>query len=232
MASINRADLIERVKRKLKKGKKAKVTNQQIADVLGLTVQGLINWRKQKTVTAQGMVSLLFKVQKKAAERAESQAIRPIVEFFKLSPVESKRGAQIEIFSVKEPGGTEHPNLLGLRTELEGHKGVYIFHDSRGRALYAGKTSRQRLWSEINKAYNRYREVQRIRRVGHPERRQEFLTLDEKPRQITLRSVPLYDLAAYLSAYHVSDGLIKELEALIIRGFANDLLNVKMENFS
>jgi hypothetical protein len=50
-------------------------------------------------------------------------------------------------------------------------------------------------------------------------------------RQIRLRAVPLHDLAAYLSAYRVVDGLIGELESLLIRAFANDLLNVRMEKF-
>jgi len=36
---------------------------------------------------------------------------------------------------------------------------------------------------------------------------------------------------SYMSAYHVPDGLIGKFEALIVRSFANDLLNVKMENF-
>jgi hypothetical protein len=73
--------------------------------------------------------------------------------------------------------------------------------------------------------------VQQIKRVDHPERRQEFRTSDEKRRQIRLRRVPLHDLAGYLSVYHVADGLIGKLESLLIRGFANDLLNVRMENF-
>ena len=111
------------------------------------------------------------------------------------------------------------------------HHGIYIFYDSRGRALYAGKTRQRTLWQEINSAYNRDRSVQQIRRVKHPERRQNFRRSDEKQRQIRLRTVPLNDLAAYFSAYNVVDGLIGELESLLIRGFANDLLNVRMENF-
>lgn len=229
---MNGAKFIEGVKHKLEDERPARVTDQQIADVLGVTVASLNNWRMRKAVTVRQMVGLLFRLQTKAGKRAESQAIRPIVEFFKLAPVKSTGGAKFEIFSVRENGRTEHPYLHGLRKELKDHKGVYIFHDSRGRALYAGKARQQTLWREINNAYNRERAVQQIRRVDHPERRQNFRTSDEKRRQIRLHTVPLHDLAAYLSAYRVSDGLIAELESLIIRGFANDLLNVRMENFS
>ena len=154
------------------------------------------------------------------------------MEFFKLAPTDSRNGARVEIFGVHNERGNEHPYLSGLRHELEQHRGIYIFHDSRGRALYAGKTRRQTLWREINNAFNRDRkDLQKIRRVDHPERRQDFRTSDEMRRQIRLRSIPLYDLATYLSAYKVSDGLIGELESLLIRSFPNDLLNARMENF-
>lgn len=121
---MNGAKLIEGVKHKLEDERKTRVTNRQIADVLGITVPGLENWRKRKAVTVRQMVGLLFRSQTKAVKRAESQAIRPIVEFFKLVPVESKGGAQIGIFGVKENGGTEHPYLRGLREELKAHNGI------------------------------------------------------------------------------------------------------------
>jgi hypothetical protein len=225
---MNGTDLVEKVKLKLEREKNADVNNKEIAEVLGLTEQGLNNWRNRSRVTVRQMVGLLFRVRKKSTEQTENQAIRPIVEFFKLARVESRGGVNYEIFSVNDG----HPHLHGLQTELNKNHGVYIFYDSRGRALYAGKTRKQTLWNEINKAYNRHRTVQQIRRVNHPKSRVQYRTSDEKRRQITLRTLPLYELAAYISAYQVSDGLIKVLEALIIRSFANDLLNVRMENFS
>ena len=228
---MNGAEFIEAVKRKLTDESGKDVTDRWIAERLGITMQALQNWRRRETVTVRQMVGVLFRSQMKAIEQAERQAIRPIVEFFKLTPTESRDGARTEIFGVRGDGGEDHPYLLGLKDELIAYHGIYIFHDSRGRALYAGKARRQNLWREINNAYNRDRSVQKIRRVNHPERRQKFRTSDEKRRQIRLRTVPLHDLAAYLSAYHVADGLIGELESLLIRGFANDLLNVRMENF-
>jgi hypothetical protein len=227
---MNGAEFIEGVRRKLKDDEKRDITDGHIADHLGITLQALSHWRNREVVTVRQMVGVLFRTKMKAVEHAEKKAIRPIVEFLKLDP--TKDGARTDIFDIRNGDGNEHPYLRGLRDELDAHHGIYVFHDSRGRALYSGKARRQTLWREINNAYNRDRSVQQIRRVDHPERRQQFRTSDEKRRQIRLRSVPLHDLAAYLSAYHVVDGLIGELESLLIRAFANDLLNVRMENFS
>ena len=228
---MNGAEFIEGVKRKLADTGVENPTDRKIADHLGITLQALRNWRGRKEVTARQMVGLLFRTEKRAVEKAQQQALRPIVEFFKLNPSDSKGGVKAEIFSVRDDGGKDHPYLRGLRDELEAHHGIYIFHDSRGRALYVGKARRMNLWREIKSAYNRDRSVQKILRVKHPERRHKFRTSDEKQRQIRPQTVPLHDLAAYLSAYHVSDELIGELESLLVRSFANDLLNVRMENF-
>ena len=225
-------DFVEGIRRRLKDKNEKKVTDRALAEHLGLSVPALNNWSNRRTITIRQMAGLLFRLESKAGERAEKQAIRPIVEFFKLSPTDSRGGVRREIFSIQDGDGGVHPYLRGLRKELEGHRGIYIFHDSRGRALYAGKTKKQTLWSEINNAYNRNRSVQQIRRVNHPERRQEFRTTEEKRRQIRLRTAPLHELGSYISAYHVTEGLIGELESLLICSFANDLLNTRMENFA
>jgi hypothetical protein len=224
-------DFIEGIKRKLGEKNRKKVTDRALAEHLGLSVPGLNVWSNREKISIRQMVGLLFRLESKAGERAEKQAIRPIVEFFKLSPTDSRGGGRREIFSVRDEDNRDRPYLRGLRKELEKYRGIYIFHDSRGRALYAGKTKKQSLWSEINNAYNRNRSVQQIRRVNHPERRQEFRTAEEKRRQIHLCTVPLHELGGYISAYHVTSGLIGELESLLIRSFANDLLNTRMENF-
>jgi len=228
---MNGAEFIDGVKRKLADIGLNNPTDRQIADHLGITLQALRNWRERKEVTTRQMVGLLFRTEGRAVKRAQQEAIRPIVEFLKLTPSDSRSGAKTEIFSVRGDDGKEHPYLCGLRGELESHHGIYIFHDSRGRALYVGKARQTNLWQEIKNAYNRDRSVQKILRVKHPERRQQFRTSDEKRRQIQPQTVPLHDLAAYLSAYRVSDELIGELESLLVRSFANDLLNVRMENF-
>lgn len=131
-----------------------------------------------------------------------------------------------------DAGHTASLYARGLRTELEESFGIYIFYDSRGQALYVGKARQQSIWKEINLAFNRKRDVQSIALVHHPERNQEFKPGYEKLRQPKDTQLELYDLAYYFSAYHVDDGMIDDLEALMVRGFANNLLNVRMETFA
>jgi hypothetical protein len=156
-----------------------------------------------------------------------------VVEFFPISLVESMRGAKYEILSGYDEADREHRYYSGVKDELNSCFGIYIFYDSRGRALYAGKAVKQSLWKEMNSVFNRSRdEVQRIKLVSHPQRNQEYKTSDEKSRRIMDRPVKLYDLSTYFSAYEIAPTqMISMFEALIIRAFANDLLNIKMENF-
>jgi hypothetical protein len=134
------------------------------------------------------------------------------------------------VFSEGPKSKGKHPYLEGLRKELESKHGIYVFHDSRGRAIYAGKAQKLSLWTEINNAFNRdRREVQSIKRVAHPQNKVQYKGHKEKARQIVRMNVPLHDIAAYFSAYAVPEPLIGKFEALIVRAFANDLLNVRME---
>ena len=159
-------------------------------------------------------------------------AIRPIVEFFEVYAEESERGGQrYTLFNDKDEDGEVHPYYAGVKTALSEARGVYIFYDSRGRALYAGRTNDQNLWVEMTNAYNRDRKKQELWRVNHPLlRRREFDP--EVMRRPARREVQLNDLATYFSAYEVRDDLIQDIEALLVRGFANDLLNTRMESFS
>ena len=137
------------------------------------------------------------------------------------------------MFNVVDGANGQHPYRSGLKAELSKYHGVYVFFDSRGQAIYAGKARRQKLWKEINLAFNRDRgEVQKIRRVAHPTRRQAYQTSAARPRQIVEEDVALHELAAYFSAYQVPDAMINAVEAMLVRSFANDLLNIKMEKFS
>ena len=212
--------------------------DQKICEFLGIRAINLQALRRRTEVKALHMANLLMKFEAAATKRTESaikqaerKAIQPIVEYFKLAPT---HGANPKIFGVQDDDGVNHPYHIGLKAELESHRGIYIFYDSRGRALYVGKTVAQTLWREINLAFNRDRgDVQKIRRVDHElKKKKPFLTSEEKARQIKPYEVPLHELAWYLSAYRVADGLIKDMEALLIRGAANDLLNIKMEKIT
>ncbi len=161
---------------------------------------------------------------------AKSQLVRPIIEFFELQGVDSKRGVNAEIFADVWEGKT-YRFLSGVKRELQAARGVYIFYDSRGRAIYAGKAEAQSLWKELNLAYNRDRgDLQTIKRVSHPINDVAYNKVREVRRRITRQQVTLYHLASYVSAYEVRPtSMIAMFEALIVRAFANDLLNKKME---
>jgi len=222
--NISGEKLVEVLRAKLEKESDKKITNEQISDYLGN--QSLQYFRNKKIVETHQVVRLLFKSRYQAVAQAEEEAIQTIVEFFRIDPAKSQGGKKSEIFEVGD-----NPYRQGLREELEKHRGIYIFYDSSGRALYTGQTEEQTLWKEINNVFNRYRSVQQIRRVKHPHTHHKFRTSNEKRRQIRPLTVPLSDLASYVSAYQITGGLIKDLEALLIRAFPNNLLNKQMENF-
>lgn len=225
-------DLLNEVKRRIMKEKGTRsVTDSALARELGVTPPALGNYRAKK-LTPRQVVNLMHKFAKKAESRALNQAIVPIVEFFHLDPVETKRGASWQLFSTNGNDQSPHPYLQGLRKRLEQAHGIYIFHDSRGRAIYAGKAQQLSLWQEMNNAFNRDRgDVQNIKRVSHPTSRVQYQGFEEKRRRIARESVALHHIASYMSAYQVPDAQIGKFEALIVRSFANDLLNARMENF-
>ncbi|WP_198157028.1 hypothetical protein [Aquincola tertiaricarbonis] len=211
--------------------KKLQTTSQsELARVLGISVGTLNNWKNQdEDLSPAQVAAALAKSRSAAVSRAQLETIKPIVEFYPITKCLTKREASWQVFS----GGADS-NLYaqGLKKDLEASYGIYIFYDSRGRALYIGKAREQSLWKEMNLAFNRKRDVQRISLVQHPERNQEFKPSYEKLRQPKDLLLELFDLALYFSAYHVDDGMINDLEALMVRGFANDLLNVRMETFA
>jgi hypothetical protein len=227
---MNGTDLLDEISRRIMKRRGTKtITDSVLAKEIGVTQPNLALWRN-KDVTPRQVVNLLERVKKRAVADTMAQTVRPIVEFFQIDPAESKQGAKWELFSISDGNGRDHPFLAGLKARLDSLHGIYVFHDSRGRAIYAGKAQRLSLWTEMNNAYNRDRgEVQSIKRVNHPANRIAFKGLDEQKRQIKRQTVALHDIAHYMSAYEVAEGLIGKFEALIVRTFANDLLNVRME---
>lgn len=218
-------DLLDALTRKLG-------TNSQgeLADALGVTVQTLINWRnRDEDLSAAQIASAIAKSRSSAVTQAQYETIRPVVEFYRIEKCLSQREASWYVFDAGEGASTYSK---GLKEELAASHGIYIFYDSRGRSLYVGKAKDQTIWAELKNAFNRKRNVQMIALVRHPERNQAFKPGYEKLRQPKDSQLELFDLAAYFSAYAVDRGMIDDLEALLVRGFANDLLNVKMEKFA
>lgn len=212
--------------------KKLGTTSQgELAGVLGVTVGTLINWKnRDENLSPVQVAAALAKSRSAAVRKAQIETIQPIVELYPIRKCSSAREVNWEVFD----GGKDSTSYAqGLKAALKESYGIYIFYDSRGQALYVGKAREQTLWKEMNHAFNRSRgEVQSIRLTQHPDRNQEFQSGYEKLRRIKDTKLGLYDLSFYFSAYHVDDGMIEDLEALMVRGFANSLLNVKMETFA
>lgn len=222
------SDVISELKKKFRV-----TTDKSLAKVLGLSVPAIQNWKNRPQCTLRQVAGLVHAASKAGGTSFREKAVRPLVEFFELKRSWSKHGASRELFSTRDSTGKVHPYASGLRRELEKCNGVYIFFDSRGQAIYAGKARRQSLWKEMNSALNRDRgAVQKIKRVRHPTRKIEYRTSDEKARQIIEQQVPLWDIAKYFSAYEVAIEMIEDVEALLVRSFANDLLNKRMERFA
>lgn len=218
-------DLLEALARKLG-------TNSQIelAQTIGVSVQTLINWKnRNEDLSPNQVASAIAKSQSAAVQKSQFETIQPVVEFYCIERCLTKREASWQVF---DPGPSATLYAQGLKEALDDAYGIYVFYDSRGHSIYVGKAREQTIWKEMNLAFNRKREVQTIALVDHPDRNQVFKPGYEKLRQPKNMQLELFDMARYFSAYHVDDGMIEDLEALLVRGFANDLLNVKMETFA
>ena len=209
-------------------------TDDQLARQLGVTSSMISQWRNQKQKLSVRQVSgLVQKARNAGAQHIKANAIKPVVEFFPINVSQTSKGAKRKLFSeANADGDGQHKYRAGLLIELKAKTGVYIFFDSRGQAIYTGKAKKQTLWNEMTDAFNRNRRtVQTIKRVAHPTLNQEYKTSEEQARQIVDHTVCLYELAHYFSAYEIEDDMIDEIEAMLVRSFANDLLNIRMEKF-
>lgn len=205
-------------------------SQRELASALGVSVQTLVNWKQgNKHLSSLQVASALAKSRSAAVLSSQRKTIRPIVEFYEINCHERTRG---EGWKIMDGGSKDTLYAQGIRASLENSNGIYIFYDSQGKSLYVGKARLQTLWKEMNLAFNRERAIQKISLVGHPDRNQEFKPGYEKLRQPRPVQLELYDMATYFSAYSVDAEMIEDLEALMVRGFANNLLNKKMEIFS
>ncbi|WP_155639409.1 hypothetical protein [Burkholderia diffusa] len=156
-------------------------TNGRFSHELGISAGTVSNWLKYG-LTGRKLSDGLLKARQRAVKSAHECAIAPVVEYFQLSAYRRSTNGTAELFPTRPPNTTKA--LLGLKGALEQSHGIYVFYDSRGRALYVGKAQRQSLWREMNLAFNRDRDTtQRVYRVQHPERG-EFRTSDEYARQV------------------------------------------------
>src|SRR5271165_4330758 len=139
-------------------------TNRDLAAHLGVTEVSIQNWKNRRSVSTRQFAGLVFKAATAATKNFQMTAIRPLVEFFKIRPTVSPQGAKYKLLDVNDGAGKPHPYRSGLKHELDSYHGVYVFFDSRGQAIYAGKAKRQTLWKEMTAAFNRNRDsVQKIK---------------------------------------------------------------------
>jgi len=204
-------------------------TDKALARYLGITQATLISWRKyNQEVNSKKIARMIKNTRISATQMSYIDTIKPIVEYFPVNPWRRSKRSKYQIF---ESGNNATRYKNELKDKLNSSHGIYVFHDSRGRALYAGKARKLKLWNEINNTLNRERAAQTMFRIEHPDQERQFRDAHEMNRQPTKYTLYLYELAKYISAYKIVDGMIDRLEALLVRSFSNDLLNKKMEKF-
>lgn len=200
------------------------VSGKPLHEFLGVTYHTLRNWRKQG-LTYRTLRSLVMSAYEAGKQDAREDLLSPICEFVRIDPGESLSAASPQILCRK----TASTYFSGLVETLAAAKGIYVFYDSSGRAIYVGKTEKGNLWAEINNAFMRERKTQEMYRVEHPTVNTSWNTGIHSKRRLSKSKVKLHDMAFYFSAYEVVPEQISQVEALLIRAFPNDVLNVKME---
>lgn len=229
---MNGKNFIEHLQAKLRSVlNKENITNKDLADFFNVTQQTIVNWTNNSNIRAAEISKFFVNGIETAQKQARHNAIRPIVEFFPVVPCKSQSGKRWELFSIFTIKGQKHLYRSGLREKLAKANGVYLFYDSRGRALYSGKAKNTSLWKEMNSALNRKRTLQTVFRVKHPNANVNFNESGEINRQISSQSVQLFEMTEYISAYETAREMIDIFESILIRSFANDLLNIRMEKF-
>lgn len=201
-------------------------TDVELSNVSGISIATINKWKSGSAeITPRQIGNLVEKARKREAELSIISSIQPIVEYYTIYHTESRQGSNWEIIQSNNGRGSK------IKDDLKKSHGIYIFYNSQCEAIYLGKAKKQNLWKEMNLAFNRNRDSQFVWTVIHPEKGQDFIPAHQKLRQLQKTKVFLCDIASYFSAYNVALNLIDNLEALLIRGFANDLANVRMEKF-
>ncbi len=183
---------------------KNNVDNQsQIANYLGLNQSALSSYKKSNSAGANALKNILNHLLSNMQKVTLNSVINPILEFKRINP--EKYNSKYLLLP------NEHSKDQ-LKDSLEKKVGVYLFYNSQGQNFYIGKTERD-LYFEITQQLGR---------------KIEFYSEGIKKNKIHQG-----DIAHYLTVYEIKPKeLIKDVEALLIRSYANDNTNIKMENFS
>ena len=218
---MNGSELISILKNKFKVQ-----SDTDLSKISGISIGTINNWKNgSANLIPRQIGNLVEKAKKREAVNCIINSIKPIIEYYTIDHSESKQGKNWEI--IKSDNGIGKK----IKEDLKLSHGIYIFYNSQCEAIYLGKAKNLNLWAEMNKTFNRKRKSQYVWAVYHPDKVQDFTPAHEKLRELKKTNVYLYDIASYFSAYEVDKNLIDNLESLLIRGFANDLNNVRMEKF-
>jgi hypothetical protein len=160
-------------------------------------------WQNKRQISP----AILRNAFRKVRSQTIHHAIRPITEFHYLD-------------------ADHHKNVDSLRKRLKNEKifnklneqegGVYAFFDTKGEVIYVGRTFGN-LFKEIEQSYNN--KHIRFRIIG----------ADGKAKW---KRRPIKEIAQFVSAYGVHEGLITNVEALLTRIIINKASNIRTEHFT
>lgn len=215
-----RTQVVREILEKLQAEKKV----PQLARTLGVKSHDVYHWLAGQVKTSSTIEKIIESIVNSSRRQAISDSYNTIVEMKSLKAKLSKQGGSYDMVIGKTEGESKN---IEKKLKAE-YGGLYIFYDSLGKAIYAGKTEKKKkngkacknsLWDEMKSAYNRKRKSQVIFRSNN----------SNTNSRIVKQNYCLYETACYVSAYKVDELAIRDFEALIIRSFPNDLTNVRME---
>lgn len=138
----------------------------KLAILLGVSGVQLRRYRDNATgaqVKGFQVANLIAKAHDHGINDFVENLILPIVEFYPLD------NDKLVLAAPTMFDHTRNEYCRALHVELKRSQGVYIFYDSRGNAIYVGKTEKLDFWTEANNALARDRkELQCVRLVDHP----------------------------------------------------------------
>lgn len=178
-------------------------SQSEISKYLGIQQTQLSYYQKNNQAGPKAIRGMIESYTNFKTEELVKKVINPVLEFKKIKP--TKFSSKYILLP------TEH-NKDALKEVLEKKVGIYLFYNSQGKNIYIGKTEKD-LYIEI---------TQQLGRVI------KIYAESLKPT-----NVQQGDITSFISVYEIKPkALIKDLEALLIRAYANDNTNIKMENFN
>lgn len=174
----------------------------EISKYLGIQQTQLSYYQNSNQAGAKALKGMIQSYHRFKITDLIKKVISPILEFKKIKP--TKFSSKYILLP------TEH-NKDALKELLEKKLGIYLFYNSQGKNIYIGKTEKD-LYAEITQQLGR--------------------TIEIYGENLKRTKVQQGEITSFITAYEIRPkSLIKDIEALLIRSYANDNTNLKMENF-